>query len=89
MKKATFLKKLEKQEVNKNSCAYKLLSNVNSNIIRTCWTSGRGRFTTNMDYTAQVIDLLTQMNVPFVTGNDSPRGGKTGNFVNLYTLTFK
>ena len=52
-------------------------------IIRTCRVSGRGRFATNMDYTAEVADLLTKANIKFHQGNDAPRGGKEGNYTIL------
>ena len=88
MKTTTFKKRLEKQNLNKNTSAYKLLNNLTSNVIRPCWHSGSGRFTTNLDYTTQVMDILKKMHVPFEFGNNSPRGGKTGNFTKLYTLEF-
>lgn len=49
--------------------------------IRPCYTSGRGRFTTNLDYTQQTMWLLNKMGVEFEVGNDSPRGGKCGLYI--------
>lgn len=53
----------------------------------TCHTSGRGRFTTNIDSSDDTIDTLERAGLAqgkdFVFDNDSPRGGKTGNFVEL------
>lgn len=49
--------------------------------IRPCHTSGRGRFTTNLDYTQQTMWLLNKMGVDFIAGNDAPRGGKCGQFI--------
>lgn len=49
--------------------------------IRPCHTSGSGRFTTNLDYTQQTMWLLNKMGVDFEAGNDSPRGGKCGQFI--------
>lgn len=57
--------------------------NGGKNIIRPCYVSGRGRFATNMDYTAEVADLLTKANIKFHQGNDAPRGGKEGNYIIL------
>ena len=58
---------------------------VYGDIIRPCTTSGRGRFTTNIDYTADVCLLLDQLKIKYIFGNDSPRGGKTGNFIKILT----
>jgi hypothetical protein len=55
--------------------------------VRTCWTSGSGRFTKNMDYTEDTLNVLhhagLKQNVDFTLNNDSPRGGKTGNYLVL------
>lgn len=50
---------------------------------------GRGRFITisySMD--EQARELLNALGVPFTEGNDAPRGGKTGNYLeySFYTL---
>ena len=58
---------------------------VYGDIIRPCTTSGRGRFTTNLDYTADVCRMLDQLGIKYISGNDSPRGGKTGNFIKVLT----
>lgn len=87
MKKETIQKRLEKANVNKTTSAYKLLTNwlskEGNDIIRTCWTSGRGRYTSNMDYTADFERLLTTLRVRYERGNDSPRGGLTGNYIKI------
>ena len=87
MKKETIKKRLEKMNVSKTSSSYKLLTewlNASGNyVIRPCWTSGRGRFTTNLDYTEQLKSLLTSLNVRYISGNDAPRGGKCGNFIKI------
>lgn len=87
MKKETIKKRLEKANVNKTSSAYKLLkkwlNDDGNTIIRSCWESGRGRFTTNLDYTSQLERLLTSLKVRYISGNDAPRGGKTGNYIKI------
>ena len=87
MKKETIKKRLEKMNVNKNTSAFRLLSewlNASDNvIIRPCWTSGRRRFCTNLDYTGQLESLLTSLKVRYISGNDAPRGGKCGNFIKI------
>lgn len=57
-------------------------------IIRTCRVSGRGRFATNMDYTAGVADLLAKAKIKFRQENDAPRGGKEGNYTILTHIEF-
>lgn len=72
------------QTANKTSNGYKNAKKAfeNPNIkVYTCHTSGSGRFTSNIDSTADTIAILKGENVEFEIGNDSPRGGKTGNFV--------
>jgi len=52
------------------------------------YTSGSGRFTSNYtnDTISQIIRLLGYKNI---TGNDSPRGGKTGDYIQVSKTTFK
>jgi hypothetical protein len=85
MKKEAIKKRLEKANVNKCAASYKMLVNwlnaEGNNVIRTCWTSGRGRYTTNLDYTEQLKNLLSSLKVWYIVGNDAPRGGKSGNYI--------
>ena len=85
MKKETIKKRLARIAPNKATVAYKLINNwlnVEGNmVIRPCCTSGRGRFTTNLDYTEQLKSLLTSLRVRYISGNDAPRGGKSGNYI--------
>ena len=95
MKKETLNKRLEKVEnLSRGSKAYQIVrglihgehsSMIWGNMIRPCHTSGSGRFTTNLDYTDQVKYLLDKIGVKYVSGNDSERGGKTGNFIKVTT----
>lgn len=69
---------------NRNASEYKLVLQAIQNPgtkIRTCWTSGRGRFTSNMDHHYATATALTKLGVRFLEGNDSPRGGKTGQYI--------
>ena len=93
MKANTILSRLEKlaseKRVNKNTSAYKLVMAAcknGSDVIRPCWTSGSGRFCSNMDYTADVCRLLDALRVQYVRGNDAPRGGLPGNFIQIKHL---
>lgn len=87
MKLSTFNNRTK--SVNKNSNGYKnALSLLKTGKKQyTCHTSGSGRFTTNIDSTNDTISTLEitglVSGVDFISGNDSPRGGKTGNYVEL------
>jgi hypothetical protein len=88
MKNQTF--ETRTKSVSKNSKGYQLaeeLLKYGVNRINTCWTSGKGRFTTNMNYHQDTIDVLETAGLmrlrDFITGNDSPRGGKTGLHIEL------
>lgn len=87
MKKETIVKRLSKSSVNKTTIAYKLLKawleSDDNHLIRPCHTSGRGRFCKNLDYTRELESLLAELRVRYLVGNDSPRGGKTGNYIKI------
>ena len=94
MKKVTLNSRLQKRYTgSKSSKSYKIVKDliegtrktymVNGNIIRPCHTSGSGRFTTNLDYTADTEKILTLLGLKFESGNDSPRGGKAGNYIKI------
>lgn len=97
MKATTLIKRLEHaasiKKVSKSSNAYCMVYEYAKTvketgkkvIIRPCHTSGRGRYTTNIDRTSEVCWLLDVLGVKFETGNDSSRGGKTGNFIRIVT----
>lgn len=94
MKAATILKRLEKlaseKRVNKTSSAYKLIVSVcqtGNAVIRPCWTSGKGRYCSNLDYTADTRCLLEMLRVGYEFGNDAPRGGLTGNYIKIKNFT--
>lgn len=93
--KAVAKKKLAKLTVSKNTIAYKVVTDVLNGtnesykvfgkIVRTVHTSGRGRFTSNLDYTSDIANLLHSIGIETTKGNDSPRGGLTGNFLTITT----
>lgn len=96
MKNTTLKNRLEKNyKGSKTSKAYQIISEILGSdkktymvfcsIIRPCYTSGSGRFTSNLDYTKDVIELLDLLKVKYEVGNDSPRGGLTGNFIKIIT----
>ena len=87
MKTQTF--ETRTKSVTKNSMGYQLAHQLISTggTIRTCRTSGTGRFTTNLNYHEDTINVLQVARLmrlrDFITGNDSPRGGKTGLHIEL------
>lgn len=58
------------------------------NTIRPAAYSGRGRFTTVLDYTATVRALLDAAKIKYQSGNDSQRGGVTGNYIILTHIKY-
>lgn len=95
MKKETLNTRLEKIEnLSRGSKAYQIVKalingehifGIRGNMIRPCHTSGTGHFCTNLDYTEGVKNLLNKIGVKYVAGNDSPRGGKPGNYIKIIT----
>lgn len=92
----TLQKKLAKLSVNKTSVAYNIVADlvkiegknsykVYGNIIRPVYTSGSGRFCSNQDHTNATANLLLSLGIEFKIGNDSPRGGLTGTFIEVLT----
>lgn len=93
MKVTTITKRLAAlvaaKKVQKNSSAYRLIieaCETGRALVRPCWTSGRGRYCSNLDYTAAVCRLLDALRVQYVQGNDAPRGGLHGNFIQIKHL---
>jgi len=54
---------------------------------RTHYTSGSGRFTTNLE-NSRVETILKIMGWKYSKGNDAVRGGKTGNYLKVSKATF-
>ena len=88
MKTSTLKNRLAKNFTgSKTSIAYRLALKViaGEKLIRPCYTSGSGRFTSNQDHSFATENLLNQLGIKFETGNDSPRGGQTGKFIKIIT----
>jgi hypothetical protein len=62
---------------------YELL--IENNAIRPCYQSGSGRYTQQIDLTDSICALLTKIGIEFTLTNDSPRGGKQGNWISKKT----
>lgn len=94
MKEETIRKRMEKlaaeKKVSKTSSAWKLCQNLSTGkVLRPCWQSGSGRFTSNMDYTSDTERLLDLLKIKYKSGNDAPRGGLTGNYIKILTKIIK
>lgn len=100
MRRSTIAKRLAKLSVNKTTFAYKVVAEiagdgkstthqVRNNVIRPCYTSGSGRYIHNQDHTTEVRMLLDKLKVKYEFGNDSARGGLTGNFFKILHLEDK
>tara|TARA_R110002111_G_scaffold200412_1_gene265728 strand:- start:68 stop:361 length:294 start_codon:yes stop_codon:yes gene_type:complete len=87
MKISTFEKRTKGNAKYSNSYIYAKELLIIKKRVYTCHTSGQGRFTTNIDRTIETIKILQDAGLKisndFFAGNDSPRGGKTGNFIEL------
>jgi hypothetical protein len=96
MKTATLEKRLEKRYTgSKSTKAYQIVKDliegtnktfmIQGNIIRPFCYSGRGRFTTRLDYTNDLLKLFNLLGIKYIQDNDAPRGGRDGNFVKILT----
>jgi len=95
MKTETLKNRFAKFNGSKNSKAYQIVRDwiertnktymVFNNHIYPCHTSGRGRYTTNLDYTDDVKAILDFLKIRYIANNDSPRGGLTGNYIHIIT----
>ena len=91
------LNRLEKiaddKYVSRNSLTYKIarrfIEDKGKTIIRTCHTSGSGRYVKNIDVTGEVCRLLQSVGCSVTYDNDAPRGGKTGNYLVLCNMRFR
>ena len=87
MKLSTFNNRTKR--INKNSNAYRnaLSLMTTGERVYTCYTNGSGKFISNNDSTSETVCVLTNAGlkkaIDFIVDNDSPRGGKTGNFIEL------
>jgi hypothetical protein len=53
----------------------------------TCYTSGSGRFTTNL-HNERVKTICRLLGYKYYLENDAPMGGKTGNYINVSKKAF-
>jgi hypothetical protein len=95
MKTTTAKKRLEAltdkslgfNSLSKSSKAYQFANQIISgtNVIRPCYTLGRGKYTSNQDHTRQLVYILNKINIKFKLTNDAPKGSPTGNIITVTT----
>ena len=94
MKEETYLKRLESLKLNKNSYVYKKLFLVSSSFsiqekrnvlyrIRPVVVYGKGKYLHNCDHTSAFCSCLAKMRISYYIGNDAPRGGSYGTFIDI------
>jgi hypothetical protein len=83
----TLTKKLTKLNPTKNLIAYKMVKEVinGESFIRPCYTLGSGRFISYHDHSQPIEAILKEIGIEYVSGNDAPRGGLTGKFIQITT----
>lgn len=94
MKEETFLKRLSSLNLNKNSYVYKKLFLASSLFsiskkgkvlyrIRPVVVYGKGRYRHNCNHTSSFCACLAKMRISYYIGNDAPRGGNHGTFIDI------
>lgn len=83
MNAATLTKALKSNKINGDAKANVIALAEGRRKVRTCHTTGNGRFTSNSDSTKATMEALDTLGLTFTTGNDAPRGGLTGNWIDL------
>jgi len=87
MKLRTFEQRTKIIARNSNAFRYAKQLLTEGGKVYTSHTSGSGRFTTNIDRTWALKEVLItaglKEGIDFVQLNDSPRGGKSGNYTEL------
>ena len=83
MNTATFNSRLKSNKINGTARKNVIAMAHGAGRVRTCRTSGSGRFTSSVDSTYATIQALKALGLTFDCGNDAPRGGLTGNWIEL------
>ncbi len=89
MKTTTFENRINalvsEKRINRNTTAYKaIVAAMNNNgLIRPVECTGHGRYIKNVDHSSTITMYLNILGIKFETGNDAPRGGATGNWIQI------
>lgn len=83
----TLKKNLSKVTISKNTVAYKMLLEAISGkkLLRPCYVQGSGKHIKNQDHSLSLEKALREVGIEFTTGNDAPRGGLPGKFIEVKT----
>jgi hypothetical protein len=75
------------KKLSKTNTLYGWLKSLKTNeVLRPVYSQGSSwKHSVLIDKSKELTDLLTVLGVEFETGNDAPRGGKTGYFVKIKT----
>lgn len=90
-KSTTLAKRIEKlvasKELSKNSLVYGWVLSLKTNeVLRPVFSQGSSwKHSSLVDKTQELTSVLRKLGVEYTTGNDAPRGGKTGAFVKIST----
>ena len=87
----TAIKNFATKEFNKSTLVNQVIESVLNNgerLLRPIYSQGSSwKCSSLIDIHIKVESVLKSLNINFETGNDSPRGGKTGYFIKI-TTTF-
>ena len=75
------------KELSKKSIVYKWVSDLKSKqVLRPVYNQGTSWNSSSLiDKSYELISVLRKLRIEFIEGNDAPRGGKTGYFVQITT----
>lgn len=93
MKIGIFRSEIEKiadtKFIRRNSYVYKTLSCWNGwEKIRPVYYSGKGQYVTIHDETCTIKTILDKIGIKYTIGNDAPRGGRYGDFIQVKTKIY-
>ena len=73
----------------RNTVDYRMLYSIlRYGSVYTGYYTGRGRFTRAVDNTISICNYLKHLSISYKRGNDSPRGGVSGNYVQVTSPAF-
>ena len=91
-KKSVLKRKVAKLKLQKNSTLLSFLNEViaGKKILRPVYSTGSSwKYSTLHDKREEVARTLRTMGIEYESGNDAPRGGKTGAFIKITTKICK
>ena len=86
-RKSALANRIEKLNLSKNSLVYAWVNDLSTNnILRPIFSQGSTwKHSSLTDKSIELTSVLRKLKISFTTGNDAPRGGKTGYFVKINT----